>query len=281
MPVPVTGVGRTSVDQQTGQIGRGGWCHRPQAPQRASSRRWCETGPEVGSGVAVDRVSRGSARAGSRRRPGLRRRWRSGWRAARRRTILCRTERGEAAARRRDPRGECRGNRDRDDARRSGPTPGTRTSWSPRTCGTRSSLQAQAERMPRTERISDDEEIVHVDGRSFTRALPRIMTRKGADGLTIAEASHPTARVARRARPAARPRPGGHLGRGHLLVDRVVVEPDRGSRARARRCARRERVARVRDPGCRTRPAGVRRADADARRRRRGRGAAARGRTSG
>jgi predicted TIM-barrel fold metal-dependent hydrolase len=48
---------------------------------------------------------------------------------------------------------------------------------------------AQAERMPRTERVSDDEEVVHVDGRSFTRALPRIMTRKGADGLTIAEAS--------------------------------------------------------------------------------------------
>jgi predicted TIM-barrel fold metal-dependent hydrolase len=48
---------------------------------------------------------------------------------------------------------------------------------------------AQAERMPRSERISDDEEIVHVDGRSFKRALPRIMTRKGADGLTIAEAS--------------------------------------------------------------------------------------------
>jgi predicted TIM-barrel fold metal-dependent hydrolase len=49
--------------------------------------------------------------------------------------------------------------------------------------------KAQAERMPRTERVGDDEEIVHVDGKSFRRQLPRILTRKGADGLTIAEAS--------------------------------------------------------------------------------------------
>ena len=60
---------------------------------------------------------------------------------------------------------------------------------------------AQAERMPRTELIAEDEEIVHVDGKSFTRTLPRIMTRKGADGLTIAEAQLPPARVARRRVP--------------------------------------------------------------------------------
>ncbi len=46
-----------------------------------------------------------------------------------------------------------------------------------------------AERMPRAERVGDDEEIVHVDGQSFQRKLPKIMTRKGADGLTIAELS--------------------------------------------------------------------------------------------
>src|SRR5215472_7083533 len=30
-----------------------------------------------------------------------------------------------------------------------------------------------ADRMPRTEKISDSEEVVHVDGQSFTRTLPR------------------------------------------------------------------------------------------------------------
>jgi predicted TIM-barrel fold metal-dependent hydrolase len=48
----------------------------------------------------------------------------------------------------------------------------------------------EADRMPRTERVGDDEEVVHVDGKSFRRPLPKIFTRKGADGLTIAEASH-------------------------------------------------------------------------------------------
>ena len=47
----------------------------------------------------------------------------------------------------------------------------------------------QADRMPRTERISDTEERVTVDGTSFTRALPKIMTVKGTTGETIAEIS--------------------------------------------------------------------------------------------
>ena len=46
-----------------------------------------------------------------------------------------------------------------------------------------------ADRMPRAERIAEDEEIVHVDGESFHRKLPKIATRKGADGLTISELS--------------------------------------------------------------------------------------------
>src|SRR4051794_19803279 len=46
--------------------------------------------------------------------------------------------------------------------------------------------KAQADRMPRTEMISDTEERVTVDGKSFTRALPKIMTAKGATGETIA-----------------------------------------------------------------------------------------------
>ena len=48
----------------------------------------------------------------------------------------------------------------------------------------------QADRMPRSEKVGDNEEIVHIDGHSFRRALPKVMTVKGADGLTIAEASH-------------------------------------------------------------------------------------------
>jgi predicted TIM-barrel fold metal-dependent hydrolase len=49
---------------------------------------------------------------------------------------------------------------------------------------------ALADRMPRSEKISDDEEIVHVDGRSFRRPLPKVMTKKGASGETIEEMSH-------------------------------------------------------------------------------------------
>jgi predicted TIM-barrel fold metal-dependent hydrolase len=46
-----------------------------------------------------------------------------------------------------------------------------------------------AERMPRSEKISDDEEIVHVDGQSFRRRLPKVMTKKTETGETIAEMS--------------------------------------------------------------------------------------------
>ena len=44
--------------------------------------------------------------------------------------------------------------------------------------------------MPRTERISDSEERVTVDGKSFTRSMPKILTVKGSTGETIAELSH-------------------------------------------------------------------------------------------
>jgi hypothetical protein len=47
--------------------------------------------------------------------------------------------------------------------------------------------KAQADRMPRTEKISDHEERVTVDGRSFTRAIPKIMRAKGSTGETIAQ----------------------------------------------------------------------------------------------
>ena len=47
----------------------------------------------------------------------------------------------------------------------------------------------QADRMPKTEMISENEELVTVDGKSFTRALPKIMTAKGTTGETILEIS--------------------------------------------------------------------------------------------
>jgi predicted TIM-barrel fold metal-dependent hydrolase len=50
--------------------------------------------------------------------------------------------------------------------------------------------KAQADRMPRTRMISDAEELVEVDGKSFTRTVPKLMTAKGATGETIAEMSH-------------------------------------------------------------------------------------------
>jgi hypothetical protein len=61
--------------------------------------------------------------------------------------------------------------------------------------------KAQAERMPRVEQISDDEERVHVDGKSFVRPIPKIMKARGSDGLTIAELSHrpPAPAISRRA----------------------------------------------------------------------------------
>ena len=48
---------------------------------------------------------------------------------------------------------------------------------------------SQAARMPRSEKVSDDEEIVHVDGQSFRRKLPKIFTKKTEGGMTIAELS--------------------------------------------------------------------------------------------
>jgi predicted TIM-barrel fold metal-dependent hydrolase len=47
----------------------------------------------------------------------------------------------------------------------------------------------QADRMPRTERISESEEKVTVDGRSFVRPLPKILLVKGSTGETISQIS--------------------------------------------------------------------------------------------
>src|SRR5271165_3653448 len=50
--------------------------------------------------------------------------------------------------------------------------------------------KATADRMPRTTVISEDEELVEVDGKSFTRRLPKIAKAKSATGETIGEMSH-------------------------------------------------------------------------------------------
>jgi hypothetical protein len=46
-----------------------------------------------------------------------------------------------------------------------------------------------ADRMPRSEKVGDDEEIIHVDGKTLHRKLPKIMTRRGETGETISELS--------------------------------------------------------------------------------------------
>jgi predicted TIM-barrel fold metal-dependent hydrolase len=48
----------------------------------------------------------------------------------------------------------------------------------------------QADRMPRATRISETEERINVDGKSFTRPIPKIMRARDATGKTIAEMSH-------------------------------------------------------------------------------------------
>jgi hypothetical protein len=110
--------------------------------------------------------------------------------------------------------------------------------------------KAQADRMPRIERVRDGEERVHVDGTSFVRAIPKIMKAKGAEGSTIAEFSHRPPGLAQPARAPRRPRPGRCVGRSGRMTGSV-----RGSR----RCRVRSvdlgcrPVSRRRDRGLRTR----------------------------
>ena len=136
---------------------------------------------------------------------------------------------------------------------------------------------SQADRMPRTSGSASDEELVEVDGKSFTRKLPKVMTAKNAaTGETIAEMSH---------RP-----PGARDVKlrlddldeegiwGEVMYQSIGMwcSSDRGPQADRRGRPRRERVARLRDPVRRAGPPRARGADADARRRRRHRRAPAR-----
>jgi predicted TIM-barrel fold metal-dependent hydrolase len=47
-----------------------------------------------------------------------------------------------------------------------------------------------ASRMPRSEKISEDEEIIHVDGQSFTWRLPKVMKPREDGKLSMMELSH-------------------------------------------------------------------------------------------
>ena len=70
----------------------------------------------------------------------------------------------------------------------------------------------QAVRMPRSEKIAEDEEIVHVDGESFHRKLPAMMTKRRRRRADDRRAQRAAARRARHAGAAARPRPEGIWG---------------------------------------------------------------------
>jgi predicted TIM-barrel fold metal-dependent hydrolase len=50
--------------------------------------------------------------------------------------------------------------------------------------------EKEADRMPRTELIGENEELVSVDGKTFRRQLPKIAKAKSATGETIGEMSH-------------------------------------------------------------------------------------------
>ena len=108
----------------------------------------------------------------------------------------------------------------------------------------------QAERMPRTELVGENEELVTVDGKSFRRQLPKIVTAKGATGETIAEMSHrPPGRTRRAAAACTTSTQEGiwgevmyaSIGLWCSLIEDPQADPRRG--------ARRERVAGLRDPG--------------------------------
>ena len=70
-----------------------------------------------------------------------------------------------------------------------------------------------AERMPRTTNLNEGEELVEVDGKSFTRKIPKIeLVRNKETGESIIEMSRPPARHPRRQSASHRSRRRGHLG---------------------------------------------------------------------
>ena len=117
-----------------------------------------------------------------------------------------------------------------------------------------------AERMPHTEHISDTEEIVHVDGQSFPRQLPRAAkaTIKGEvrgeeiEG-TLFDISHRPAGSRDPQAAPCRSRQRGGLGRGDLPFHRYLGLHAHESRADADRLSCRQRMAPIRGPERRSR----------------------------
>ena len=105
---------------------------------------------------------------------------------------------------------------------------------------------ALAERMPRSERDGDDE-IVHVDGKSFRRKLPKLATKKGERRARHHGAQHAPAGRARHPSPARRTSTTkGVWGEVDLPVARAVEPLIKDPELVRDRQPRRERVDRRR-----------------------------------
>ena len=107
----------------------------------------------------------------------------------------------------------------------------------------------QADRMPHTELVGENEELVTVDGKSFRRQLPKIAKAKGATGETIAEMSHrpPGSRdVQLRLHDLDQEGVWGEVMYASIGLWCSLIEDRKLIRERG---PRRERVAGLRDPG--------------------------------
>ena len=88
---------------------------------------------------------------------------------------------------------------------------------------------ALADRLPRSEKVSDSEEIVHIDGRSFRRQLPRPPKPSTARAMMEFQEAMQQGGAGRveGLGPARAPRRPRGVGRGRVPVARAVVRPDR------------------------------------------------------
>ena len=122
----------------------------------------------------------------------------------------------------------------------SGPTPAIRTSSAEGLSGTRSCPTRSPTACPAARRTSDSEEIVHVDGQSFRRPLPKHLHEEGRR-----ERARRSAELVNRAPGAgdidvtdAGPRPRGHLGGGrsttHSDCGRTLITDRSSSGPRSR-----------------------------------------------
>ena len=110
---------------------------------------------------------------------------------------------------------------------------------------------ALADRLPRSEKVSDTEEIVHIDGRVVppsAAAAAQAVDGASDDRVQRGDAAGWRGRVEGRGAPRASRRPGC-VGRGRVPVARALVRPDRrpASRVRSGQGAERPRARRA-DP---------------------------------